>query len=133
MLVQFQKLNLVGESIWTIEKGMIFQQTENSTSLLVDRQTRVFDFELSMDVYVQNKGEVGVLFRIIDPFNYYMLSFKETTVTFITMMLGKVYPIVKHETAFRKTEFYLSITGAKENFKISVTDVKKQGNLCKRS
>jgi len=62
-------------------------------TIITLRGRRYFDFVLRVDIMTKGKGSVGIVFRMVDPFNYFAFEFN---IEYSYKQLVKVKNGVKH-------------------------------------
>jgi hypothetical protein len=88
-----------------------------------------FDFEITMDIMTRSRGSCGVVFRMIDPFNFLALdiNIEEAYKRIIKVVNGNIEVLQKLDDGgmSQNNWFKLYIKGQKDKFEIRFGDDKK--------
>ena len=117
------------KSVFTLqaEKKCPNQQVEDSIKTLITklivRSKKFYDFDITMDFKIVTKGNFGVLFRMVDAFNYYAVSIDNTTISIIKLQDGnsEILASKNFGTALTLNLWYnLKLIGSKNSFRVYV-------------
>lgn len=69
------------------------KETEKEILMLISkaivRSKKFYDFNMTLDIKMVTKGNFGLIFRMVDAFNYYTASVDETEITFLRIKDGE--------------------------------------------